>query len=172
MKIIKGLINVLTTLIIVVGVIFIGLYIFGITPYVVLSGSMEPTIKTGSLCFINKHAKYEKIKEKDIIAFKSNGTLVTHRVDEINDDGFVTKGDSNDTQDGSLVTKDNFVGKNIFWIPKVGYGVKLVQSTKGKIIFGTLIVLLFIAGLLFGEDKKKVSKDKDVIVETKDSKEK
>ena len=172
MKIIKGLINVLTTLIIVVGVIFIGLYIFGITPYVVLSGSMEPTIKTGSLCFINKHVKYENIKEKDIIAFKSSGTLVTHRVDEINDYGFVTKGDNNDNQDGGLVTKDNFVGKNIFWIPKVGYAVKLVQSTKGKMIFGTCIVLLFMAGLLLGEDKKKVSKDKEVIVEIKDSKEK
>lgn len=159
MKIIKGLINVLTTLIIVVGVIFIGLYICGITPYVVLSGSMEPTIKTGSLCFINKHAKYEQIKEKDIIAFKSNGTLVTHRVDEINDDGFVTKGDNNDNQDGSLVTKDNFVGKNIFWIPKAGFVIKLIQSTKGKIIFGTCVVLLLVIGLLFGDDKKKVSKE-------------
>lgn len=160
MKIVKNIINVLTTLIIVVGVVFIGLYLCGITPYVVLSGSMEPTIKTGSLCFINKHSKYEKIKEKDIIAFKMDKTLVTHRVDEINDEGFITKGDNNDIQDGSLVTKDNFVGKNIFWIPKVGYGVKLVQSTKGKIIFGTCIVLLFMAGLLLGDDKKKDSKEK------------
>ncbi len=169
MKIIKGLINVLTTLIIVVGVIFIGLYICGITPYVVLSGSMEPTIKTGSLCFINKHAKYEDTKEKDIIAFKSNGTLVTHRVDEINDDGFVTKGDNNDNQDGSLVTKDNFVGKNIFWIPKAGYVIKLIQSTKGKIIFGTCVVLLLATGLLFGEDKKKKSKEeKESLDEDKD----
>ena len=160
MKIVKNIINVLTTLIIVVGVVFVGLYICGITPYVVLSGSMEPTIKTGSLCFINKHAKYEKIKEKDIIAFKMEGTLVTHRVYSVTDEGFETKGDNNDDKDGSLVTKDSFVGKNIFWIPKVGYGVKLVQSTKGKIIFGTCIVLLFMSGLLLGDDKKKVSKEK------------
>jgi len=160
MKIVKNIINVLTTLIIVVGVVFVGLYLCGITPYVVLSGSMEPTIKTGSLCFINKHAKYEKIKEKDIIAFKMEGTLVTHRVYSVTDEGFETKGDNNDDKDGSLVTKDNFVGKNIFWIPKVGYGVKLVQSTKGKIIFGISIVLLFMSGLLLGDDKKKVSKEK------------
>jgi len=173
MKILIGIINVLTTLIIVVGVVFIGLYIFGITPYVVLSGSMEPTIKTGSLCFINKHAKYEKIKEKDVIAFKKDGTLVTHRVYSVTEEGFETKGDNNDDKDGGLVTKDNFVGKNVFWLPKVGYGVKLVQSTKGKIIFGTCVVLLFMAGLLLGEDKKKVSKEaKEDIVETQDSKEK
>jgi len=169
MKIIKGLINVLTTLIIVVGVIFIGLYIFGITPYVVLSGSMEPTIKTGSLCFINKHAKYENIKDKDIIAFKSNNVLVTHRVDSITDEGFITKGDNNENQDGGVVTKSNYVGKNMFWIPKLGYAVKIVQSTKGKIIFGTFIVLLFMAGLLLGEDKKKVSKDdKELTLELTD----
>lgn len=173
MKIIKGLINVLTTLIIVVGVIFIGLYIFGITPYVVLSGSMEPTIKTGSLCFINKHVKYEKIKEKDIIGFKSDNVLVTHRVDSITDEGFITKGDNNDNQDGGVVTKSNYVGKNIFWIPGLGYGIKLVQTTKGKIIFGTCIVLLFMAGLLLGEDKKKVSKEKDeYTLEIKDLKKK
>ncbi len=160
MKIIKGIINVLTTLIIVVGGIFIGLYLFGFTPYVVLSGSMEPTIKTGSLCFINKHAKYETIKEKDIIAFKaSGGTLVTHRVVSIDENGFVTKGDNNKNQDG-VSNRSQFVGKNVFWIPYVGYGIMLIQSTTGKIIFGTFVVLLLLVGLLFGDDKKKDKKEK------------
>jgi len=159
MKIVKVIINVLTTLIIIVGVIFLGLYAFGITPYVVLSGSMEPTIKTGSICFINKHVKYEKIKEKDIIAFKmSDGTLVTHRIVSITDEEFITKGDNNDDQDG-VSKKDKYVGKNIFWIPKVGYVIRVIQTTKGKIIFGTCIVLLIAAGLLIGDDKKKDAKE-------------
>ena len=64
MKIIKGIINVLTTLIIVIGGIFLILYVCGIVPYVVLSGSMEPTIETGSVCFINKHTSFDSIKEK------------------------------------------------------------------------------------------------------------
>ena len=54
MKIVKGIINVLMMLIIVNGGLFLILYAFGIVPYVVLSGSMEPTIETGSVCFINK----------------------------------------------------------------------------------------------------------------------
>ena len=92
MKIIKKIINVLTTLIIVVGGIFLVLYLFGIVPYVILSGSMEPTIKTGSLCFINKKVDVQEIKKKDVIAFKlDDGTLVTHRVDKINKDGIITK---------------------------------------------------------------------------------
>ena len=156
MKILKGIINVLMMLIIVNGGLFLILYAFGIVPYVVLSGSMEPTIETGSVCFINKHADYNSIKEDDIIAFQmKNGTLVTHRVVEVTDSGLTTKGDNNTDIDGSITTKDNYVGKNIIWIPKIGYAIKAFQSTKGKIIIITCIVLLFISGLLFGEDKKK-----------------
>jgi len=161
MKVIKGIINVLTTLIIIIGGIFLILYICGIVPYVVLSGSMEPTIETGSICFINRHTDIKKIKEKDIIAFKfKDGTLVTHRAVKVTETGIRTKGDNNKDIDSNIVVKENYVGKNIFWIPKVGYVVKTFQTTKGKIIILTCIVLLFVSGLLFGEDKKKTKNNK------------
>ncbi len=168
MKIIKSIINILTTLIIIFGVAFIGLYLFGVTPYVVLSGSMEPNIKVGSVCFINKNVKYEKIKEKDVIAFKTgDGVLVTHRVVNKTEKGFITKGDANSSEDAVAVTEGNYVGKNIFSIPKAGIVVRIIQSKTGKIVFGTLIVIMIAAGFLLGEDKKKKpkkekeSKDKD-----------
>ena len=126
MKIIKKIIDVLTTIIICVGGLFLILYIFGIVPYVVLSGSMEPTIETGSVCFINKHTN-----------------------------GIVTKGDNNREADSNVVNKRNFVGKNLFWIPKAGYVVKAFQTTKGRIIGVALIVLLLVSGFLFGDDKNK-----------------
>lgn len=157
MKIVKKIINILTTIIICVGGLFLILYILGIVPYVVLSGSMEPSIETGSVCFINKHAKFEDIKEKDVIAFKmKDGTLVTHRAIEINDSGIVTKGDNNKDADNNIVTKGNFVGKNLFWIPKVGYVIKAFQTTTGRIIAAALILLLLVSGFLFGDDNKKV----------------
>lgn len=157
MKIVKKIINVLTTIIICVGGLFLILYILGIVPYVVLSGSMEPSIETGSVCFINKHAKFEDIKEKDVIAFKmKDGTLVTHRAIEINDSGIVTKGDNNKDADNNIVTKGNFVGKNLFWIPKVGYVIKAFQTTTGRIIAAAIILLLLVSGFLFGDDNKKV----------------
>ena len=156
MKIVKKIINALTTLIICVGGLFLILYILGIVPYVVLSGSMEPSIETGSVCFINKHAKFENIKEKDVIAFKMNdGTLVTHRAIEINDSGIVTKGDNNKDADRNIVTNSNYVGKNLFWIPKVGYVIKAFQTTTGRIIAVALILLLLVSGFLFGDDNKK-----------------
>ena len=162
MNTIKKIINALTTLIIVVGVIFLLLYFLGIKPYVVLSGSMEPTIKTGSLCFINKNTDYSSIKEQDIIAFKlNNGTLVTHRVVNKTSNGLETKGDSNNDLDGVITTKHNYVGKNSFWIPYLGYVFKAFQTTKGKIVYLTIIIVLFMIGLFFGDkpEKKKEKKD-------------
>mgnify|MGYP002855137815 CR=1 FL=1 len=155
MKIIGRIVNVLTTLIILIGGIFLVLYVCGITPYVVLSGSMEPDIKTGSLSFINVNAKYKTVKVNDVIAFKiTDGTLVTHRVVSKTSEGLVTKGDANSENDGIITTGANYVGKNVLSIPKVGYIIKGVQSPKGKVIFATAIVLLFTAGLLLGESNK------------------
>ena len=57
--------------------------------------------------------------------------------------------------DDGVVTANNYVGKNIFWIPKVGYVVMAFQSTRGKIVLITCVVLLFVVGMLFGDDTKK-----------------
>ena len=155
LKVIKVLVNTLVTAILIFGTLFITLFAIGIEPYVVESGSMEPTIQTGSLSFVNKHVDYSSINENDIIAFKlSSGKKATHRVVKKTDEGFETKGDNNDVSDAFLTTENNYVGKNIFSIPKLGYAVMLIQTTKGKIILGTVILVLLILGFLFGEDKK------------------
>ena len=156
LKILNFIFNTILTIIIVIGIVFITLYIIGIEPFVVQSGSMEPKIETGSLCFINKLTKFEDINQYDIIAFKlPTGVGVTHRVVEISNEGLITKGDNNDTNDLIITTKENYIGKNVFSIPKIGYVIKLIQTTRGKIIFGTVIIVLFLAGILIGEPSKK-----------------
>ena len=134
------------------------LYLFNIVPYVVESGSMEPTIETGSLSFINKKFKYENIKEQDIISFKlssgNNSVRVMHRVIEVTDKGFITKGDANENSDGLTTTKENYEGKNVFSIPKLGYFIKFIQTTKGKIILSILIVIIFVSSFLIKDDEK------------------
>ncbi len=160
MKIIKNIINIVTTLIIGIGAVLVLLYLFGIVPYVTLSGSMEPTVKTGSLCFINKKTKIKDIKKKDIIAFKlEDDTLVTHRVKDITKDGIITKGDNNKKADDAIVTNHNYVGKNIFWIPKIGYAVVAFQSPRGKVVLLICVVVLFTIGLLFGSNSKKEERE-------------
>lgn len=152
----KILLNCILTTIIVFGVCFVGLFCFGIQPYVVESGSMEPTIKTGSVSFINKNAKFEDITVGDIIAFEiTDGVYATHRVVSIDEEGITTKGDGNNMEDAMTTTEDTFLGKNIFSIPKCGIIVKKLQTTSGKIMLGTIIVVLFLAAFLIGEPSKK-----------------
>ena len=155
-NVIKAVINALMTLVIIIGLICIILYFLGIVPFVVESGSMEPTIQTGSISFINQKTKYEDIKENDIIAFKLPvGTRVTHRVIKISDEGFVTKGDNNDVQDELITTQSNFIGKNIFSIPRLGFVIKLMQTPRGKIVAITIIFIIFLSGILMDDNEKK-----------------
>lgn len=154
-KVIKVILNTLMTLIIIIGTVFITLYIVGIEPYVVETGSMKPTIQQGSLSFINKHVDYYSIQNGDVVAFKtSTGDGVTHRVINITEEGFETKGDANDMSDGISTTPKNYIGKNILSVPKVGYFIKLIQTKKGKIILGTIIIVILLLGF-FTDDKSK-----------------
>lgn len=156
LKFLKIILNIILTTIIIFGICFVGLFCIGVQPYVVESGSMEPTIKTGSISFINKHAKYQDIVVGDIIAFEiEDGVYATHRVVSINKEGITTKGDANSMEDAIITTEDTFLGKNIFSIPKCGIIVKKLQTTSGKIMLGTIIIVLFTAAILIGEPKKK-----------------
>lgn len=98
--------------------------IMGLKPVVVLSGSMEPAIKTGSLAFIDTSDRV--VCEGDVISFRSGDLLVTHRVVEITGDGYRTKGDNNDTADAGIVKDSSLEGKILFSIPGAGYFLKTI----------------------------------------------
>lgn len=65
--------------------------LFGIRPYVVYSGSMEPKIPTGAVVF-TKEGAYSP-ETGDIITFHNEDTVVTHRVVKKEEGTFITKGD-------------------------------------------------------------------------------
>ena len=141
--------------IILIAVVILILYVMGIHPYVVRSGSMEPTITTGSICFVNHHAKYSEIQAGDIITFKFNETdMATHRAIAIEADGIRTKGDANEIEDAGLITEDIFVGKTIFHIPELGYLVMKLRSVSGMMMLGALMLLLILIGRLLEPPKK------------------
>ena len=142
MKILKSIINIILTLFIIVGISVLIAYIIVIKPYVVMSGSMEPNIKVGSVSFVNTRYPYEKVQVGDIIAFKREAIFATHRVVEITDEGFITKGDANNIADGKIVSQNEYVGKNILSIPKIGYIIQATQTKAGKVILITTIVFI------------------------------
>lgn len=96
---------------------------FGIDKYVVISGSMEPNIPTGSVAVVNQNILFDDVKNGDVIVFRYNDMNIIHRVvDETVIDGekhLKTKGDANRSDDGYLTTANNYCGKALFHIPKV-----------------------------------------------------
>lgn len=127
------------------------LFCFGIRPYITMSGSMEPAIHTGSVCFVNTKADYQDIHEGDIIAYElATGGLVTHRVITIDGDMMETKGDANEMSDGFAVTEGNFHGKTLFSIPKVGYALKTLSGMMKNPAYIAIAVVIVLAVFLVG----------------------
>ena len=147
-------------LIIIAALLIIILFLLGIRPYIVRSGSMEPAITTGSICFVNHNADYAEVSEGDIITFKlGTDDVATHRAVAVEDDGIRTKGDANENEDAALVTAETFVGKTIWHIPKVGYLITKLRSRNGLIMTVAVIVLILIVGRLLESLKDYVEKE-------------
>lgn len=154
-NVIQIILNELMTLILVVGTAFVILYIIGIEPFVVETGSMQPTIEAGSLSFINRRIKYEDIKVNDVIAFRlPNDTKVTHRVINITGEGLETQGDSNNVSDGISTTKSNYIGKNVFSFPKLGHVVNFMKTTPGRIVLIAIFIVIGLAAFFLADDDK------------------
>ena len=84
-------------------------YVFGYKPVVVLTGSMEPFMRTNSLVIIKST---KDIKENDVIMFSVDETMVCHRVAGIDKEGKITtKGDNNETADFRKISLDDVKGK-------------------------------------------------------------
>lgn len=81
LSVVNGL---LVTAVVVLAILLAGLRLVGLTPYSVLSGSMEPTYHVGALIYVQKAAP-EEISVGDPITFVVNADLLvaTHRVVEI-----------------------------------------------------------------------------------------
>lgn len=164
-KTIKKIWNVISEILVMLGILLavalVGVRLFGIEPYVVLSGSMEPTYHTGSVIYI-KEADASQLEVGDAITFSiDNDTIVTHRIIEVVEENgetaFRTKGDANDTEDGSSVLASQVLGTPIFSIPYLGYLVTYIQSPSGKYaaiaVCALLLLMIFLPDMIFGEEE-------------------
>lgn len=135
------------------------LFIFGYKPYLITTGSMEPYMKINCLVII-KQGGYDNVKVDDVIGFKVLGlnSNVCHRIAQITDEGFVTKGDNNSKPDLNIVTKDMYVGKVVFKTNIISTINYLTNTTRGRILFigfPILIVILIIIGIKMLKKGKK-----------------
>ena len=149
-----GVTTVLVILVVSLALLLAGVRVVGFTPYVVLSGSMEPAYHVGSMIYV-KEVDPDEIQVGDPITFRIDDDMVaTHRVIAISEDGrsFQTKGDANDAPDGAPVSAENLVGKPVFTVPYLGYLANWMMHPPGLYLTVTgavvLIILMFLPTIL------------------------
>ena len=138
----------------------------GIQTYVVVTGSMEPSIPVGSLVYA-KPVEPETLQVGDVIVFystnaASNGTAqdgavpITHRVVEnhVDKGEIITKGDANESVDMFSAAYINVVGKMLAHVPKLGYLASPLSSLQGKIA----MVMVIFAGFLLTEAGNRIKR--------------
>lgn len=112
----------------------------------VMSGSMEPTIPTGSLVIVKK-TPLHKVSTGDIITFPQGPLLVTHRVINVEPDHVMTQGDNNNTADSEPVKK--ILGRVILHLPKVGQWLVIGQTKRGFLAISSTLVTIWLVSLFF-----------------------
>lgn len=117
---------------------------------VVRSGSMSPSIPTGSIVFY-RSMPADKVKVGDVIVFNEPGQTnkrVTHRVYQIETSAtgryLVTKGDANGTPDDWRIPAVGNGWLAVFHVPVAGYVLYDLQSTTARLL------LLLVPALLLG----------------------
>lgn len=125
--------------------------VFGVTPMVVLSGSMSGTaedhIEVGDLIF-DTAPDISSLKEGDIVSFMEGKVVVTHRIisidtDENGETVYITKGDANNIED-EPISADDIIGIYRFRIPKLGDFAMFLQKPLGMAVFIGIPVCAFI----------------------------
>lgn len=133
----------------------------------VISGSMAPAIKAGSVVVVKPVQDY---KIGDVITFgpiSKTKAPTSHRIYDIKVvDGqpvYITKGDVNNAPDQREIKGSDILGKVLFSVPYVGYAVDFAKKPLGFaliIIVPAAIIIFDEIKKIFGEIKKKETKTK------------
>jgi signal peptidase len=111
----------------------------GIQIFTNKSGSMNPSIDTGSIIIVKKQDYYDV---GDAVSYSTlvdgKETIITHRIVSIGGNVYVTKGDANVAVDRAIILPRLIIGKVVVIIPYVGYILSWVKSSFG-VIFAIML---------------------------------
>jgi signal peptidase len=132
----------------IITILFFGFSLFILSNHIggwrsciVISGSMEPTVPTGSLVF-TEYLHPSVLQQGDIITFirpAKEHDFITHRIASVQTKDELTtihtKGDHNQVSDPWVLAGGGVVGKVMFWIPLLGYFMAFLSSKTGIFLF-------------------------------------
>jgi signal peptidase len=114
----------------------------------VLSGSMEPTLETGSIV-VDEMIHPTEARIGDIVTFSDPAQpdrLITHRLRRARVEGdtahMVTKGDANDAPERWDVRVDGEIGRVMFHVPMLGRVRELIGTRQGYVVLMLAILAL------------------------------
>ena len=110
----------------------------GVGAAVVLSGSMEPALSVGDLILIVPQEAYHP---RDVIVYQDGKSAVVHRLQSIEGDMAVAKGDANNAADDPFSTQQ-IKGKVIAAIPMVGHLVNWIKSPVATVVILALAIVM------------------------------
>lgn len=109
---------------------------------VVLTGSMEPTIKSGEMIIIKEQTDYNV---DDIVTYKEDRNFfVTHRIINKYENKYETKGDNNNLID-EPIDKDQIEGKVIYHSKVCGFFILYLLKP-----ITLIVIIIFIVKEFFG----------------------
>ncbi|MCL2859301.1 MAG: signal peptidase I [Oscillospiraceae bacterium] len=114
---------------------------FGYSVFQVATGSMSPTMEEKDIIIAHILTDEQKgdLKVGDIIVFNQDGGIITHRITQILENGFITKGDANNVEDNPI-QKQDIIGKVIKTIPQVGIWESVIMTP--QVYISVLITVL------------------------------
>lgn len=131
--------------------------IFGYTIFQVATGSMSGTIEVKDIVIVQLTNQVEK---NDIIVFKQDQNIITHRLIDKKENELITKGDANNAEDKPIQT-DDVIGKVIKIIPNIAVWEKVFAQ---KEVYISIIITITLFGIAFSFDnttEKKEGKKED-----------
>lgn len=149
--------KILYVLILVYLILFIPSF-WGHKPLVVISGSMEPTLKVGGILYYEE-INLDEFDKDDILVYQLNKHTISHRIVDITDNGFYTKGDNNTSIDTYEVEKAQVIGKGTNWsIPYVGYYADFIYNHKYLLFISVGIITIDLLVDFYNDRKRRNDK--------------
>jgi len=128
---------------IVASFVFLGLVpvLAGYRPVVVASGSMAPSLRTSDVVITDRPEG--ELAVGSVIDFQVGQESRIHRIVEVAAEGYRTKGDANQTVDGSLVARSDVNGVGVMVVPLVG--LPAVWAGQGRWFHLVIVMVAFVA---------------------------
>ena len=127
--------------------------IFGYSSAIIISGSMAPTINVNDLVIYKEKESYGV---GDVVIYANFGgkSLTTHRIVGEAEDGFITRGDANNTEDMYHIRNEDIYGAVWCVIPYVGVVSEIMMKPLGIMIVVLLGFVLVALPVLLGKKKE------------------